>query len=369
MGRLGTATSSYSYGYDAVGNLTNNNGITQTYDAANQLTAAGPITYTFDANGNQAKTSRLTAPTWGYDAQNHTTSYSDTYALDTFLTTSKIQRETKAMTSTLFGTTRGTYDDEMMGLGLYQQTAPTTRTMYYERDPNGRLLVVTDGTTVYYYGLDGHGSVVNLTDRNGVVQDSYRYDPYGNMLSAAENATLSNPWPAADTTLFNPWRYAGGYWDAESGLYLLGARYYAPRLGRFLQQDPLGGISQCSYAGSDPCNNSDPSGEAPIKPCVGRLYTSDNITVSFGAPTYGRGAEPGRLFWHVKVSANMGLFAQAYMAAASVNGRAINPPYGAHDRFLPYDFHSSMLTYNYMGEPGGGTLHAGDVVQFTWYVL
>jgi hypothetical protein len=46
--------------------------------------------------------------------------------------------------------------------------------------PVGRLLVLTDGTTVYYYGLDGHGSVVNLTDRSGVVQDSYRYDPYGN---------------------------------------------------------------------------------------------------------------------------------------------------------------------------------------------
>jgi len=113
------------------------------------------------------------------------------------------------------------------------------------------LLALTDGATVYYYGLDGHGSVANLTDSSGAVVNTYRYDPYGNSLGVTETATLPNPW-----------RYAGGYYEAESGLYLMGARYYAPTLGRFLQQDPLGsGLdSQYAYAGSDPCNNSDPTG-------------------------------------------------------------------------------------------------------------
>ena len=43
---------------------------------------------------------------------------------------------------------------------------------------------------------------------------------------------------------------------------MMGARYYDPNLGRFLQQDPLGGggSSQYAYAASDPCNNSDPTG-------------------------------------------------------------------------------------------------------------
>jgi len=140
----------------------------------------------------------------------------------------------------------GTFDGDM-----YRQTSPVSRTLYYVRDPGGRLLAVTEGTTVYYYGLDGHGSVANLTDASGAVVNTYRYDPYGSSLGVTETATLPNPW-----------RYAGGYYEAESGLYLLGARYYAPQLGRFLQQDPLGSgnDSQYAYAGSDPCNNSDPSG-------------------------------------------------------------------------------------------------------------
>jgi RHS repeat-associated protein len=140
----------------------------------------------------------------------------------------------------------GTFDGDM-----YRQTSPVSRTLYYVRDPGGRLLALTDGTTVYYYGLDGHGSVATLTDSSGAVVNTYRYDPYGNSLGKTETATLPNPW-----------QYAGGYYDVESGLYLLGARYYAPTLGRFLQQDPLGSgnDSQYAYAGSDPCNNSDPTG-------------------------------------------------------------------------------------------------------------
>lgn len=105
--------------------------------------------------------------------------------------------------------------------------------------------------TPYYYGLDGHGSVVNVTDQSGTIQNQYRYDPYGNSLARTENASIANPW-----------QYAGGYYEAESGLYLLGVRYYDPTVGLFLQVDPLAtsGVSQYSYAGDEPCNDSDPTG-------------------------------------------------------------------------------------------------------------
>ncbi len=129
------------------------------------------------------------------------------------------------------------------------------------------MLALTDGTTVYYYGLDGHGSVANLTDKNGAVVNMYRYDPYGNSLSKSETASIPNPW-----------QYAGGYYDAESGLYLLGARYYAPTLGRFLQQDPLGSSgSQYAYAGSNPCNNSDPTGSRTCYHHVTPSEVSDQV--------------------------------------------------------------------------------------------
>jgi len=46
-------------------------------------------------------------------------------------------------------------------------------------------------------------------------------------------------------------------------LYHTGARYYDPRLGRFLQPDPIGqagGVNLYAYVGNDPLNLTDPSG-------------------------------------------------------------------------------------------------------------
>ncbi len=275
--------SAYTYGYDGMGNMTSNNGVSQTYDADNQITASGSTTFGFDNNGNQTSTSASNAPRWTYDAANHTQSYNDQNAADTFLTTGGGQRETKSVT-TGGTTTTGTYD----GASIYQQTAPTRKTVYYERDPGGRLLALTDGTTVYYYGLDGHGNVANLTDRSGNVVNSYLYDPYGNSLGKTETASI-----------VNPWQYEGAFYEPESGIYLMGARYYAPQLGRFLQQDPLG--NGYAYASGDPCNNTDPLGMATCYHYVspGEVQTEvdylnqDSVTTS--QDSYASGAIGGAI--------------------------------------------------------------------------
>ncbi len=99
------------YGYDGVGNMINNNGVAQTYDADNQITASGSTTFGFDNNGNQTSTSASNAPRWTYDAANHTQTYNDQSASDTFLTTAGGQRETKSVTTggtTTTGRTTGT---------------------------------------------------------------------------------------------------------------------------------------------------------------------------------------------------------------------------------------------------------------------
>lgn len=97
--------------------------------------------------------------------------------------------------------------------------------------------------------------------------NTYSYAPYGASLAKAETALVANPW-----------QYAGGFYDSESGLYLMGARYYDPSIGRFLQQDPLGGgsSSQYTYASGDPCNNGDPSG---LTTCYHFVNSS---TITFG---------------------------------------------------------------------------------------
>jgi RHS repeat-associated protein len=56
--------------------------------------------------------------------------------------------------------------------------------------------------------------------------------------------------------------YRGEQYDPDLGLYYLRARYYNPVTGRFLNVDPMAGQGQrrYEYAGADPVDNADPSG-------------------------------------------------------------------------------------------------------------
>ena len=68
-------------------------------------------------------------------------------------------------------------------------------------------------------------------------------------------------------TVANPWQYASGYYDATTGLYKFGTRYYDPQLGRWTQKDPVGGSvgkigsgNPYVYADNVPNMRVDPSG-------------------------------------------------------------------------------------------------------------
>jgi RHS repeat-associated protein len=87
------------------------------------------------------------------------------------------------------------------------------------------------------------------TDQSGGVVATYAYDAYGQ--------------PTASTgSVANPFRYAGQYRDAESGLYYLRARYYDPATQQFLTRDPLVAATEqaYAYAGGSPLNGGDPGG-------------------------------------------------------------------------------------------------------------
>ncbi|MEA3010731.1 MAG: hypothetical protein QOJ91_2423, partial [Sphingomonadales bacterium] len=58
-------------------------------------------------------------------------------------------------------------------------------------------------------------------------------------------------------------RYTGQYWLGEANLLYYRARIYDPRLGRFLQPDPIGygdGMAMYAYVKGDPVNFNDPTG-------------------------------------------------------------------------------------------------------------
>jgi hypothetical protein len=67
--------------------------------------------------------------------------------------------------------------------------------------------------------------VVGLTDAAGSLVDGkrYQYEPYGKQLDGPSSVP-------------NPWRFAGAYFDSETGFYKMGARYFDPSVGRFTEQ-------------------------------------------------------------------------------------------------------------------------------------
>src|SRR5437899_5428949 len=102
------------------------------------------------------------------------------------------------------------------------------------------------------YFADGNGNVTSLIDGNQSVVASYRYDPFGNIIS--KSGTLANA---------NVYRFSSKEVHLNSGMYYYGFRFYDPNLQRWINRDPIeeaGGINLYDYVGNDPFSGSDPLG-------------------------------------------------------------------------------------------------------------
>ena len=76
----------------------------------------------------------------------------------------------------------------------------------------------------YYYIYNAHGDVVMIVDESGNIQNTYEYDAWGVVTNQTESINNSH-------------KYAGEYYDAETGLIYLRARYYDPSVRRFISED------------------------------------------------------------------------------------------------------------------------------------
>ena len=90
-----------------------------------------------------------------------------------------------------------------------------------------------------------------MTDESGTIVWQADYLPFGEVNVAID-------------VVGNGFRFAGQYYDAETGLHYNYHRYYDPKTGRFLTPDPIGlaGIdpSLYGYVLNDPINMIDPWG-------------------------------------------------------------------------------------------------------------
>jgi RHS repeat-associated protein len=122
---------------------------------------------------------------------------------------------------------------------------------------NGQRVAMRQGDVVYYLHSDHLGSTSVLSDENGqqVTDSRVAYLPYGG-LRLGDASTLPTDYT-----------FTGQRDEAGLGLMHYGARFYSPRLGRFVSADsivPNPGapidLNRYAYARNDPLLYTDPTG-------------------------------------------------------------------------------------------------------------
>ncbi|MDQ7844210.1 MAG: RHS repeat-associated core domain-containing protein [Armatimonadota bacterium] len=240
---------------DTVGNRTSQTapgGTTlYSYDGNNRLIQAGGVSYSYDANGNLSSTSAGQSFRW--DAFNRLTQASGSGGTVSYRYNGdglKVRR------SGPDGVTVYYYDGIRP---IWETTGAGALKARLDRDIFGNLLSRREANgTRRYFAHDGLGGLTALTDSAGAPLASLFYDAWGNLRSS------SGTWNGGN------YRFTGAELDQATGLYHMGARFYAPSLGRWLSEDPMTdkpfepqSLNFYAYVANNPLLYVDPAGTTP----------------------------------------------------------------------------------------------------------
>ena len=150
------------------------------------------------------------------------------------------------------------YSDEGL-IGEYDENGIEIKTIGYK--PNSTWttdpLFMKVGSEYYFYQNDHLGTPQKMTDTNGTVIWSAKYNSFGRTTIEAE-------------TITNNVRYPGQYHDNEKELIYNWHRFYDPIRGRYIRTDPIGfkgGNNQYTYAYNNPITKYDFSGLVVYADC------------------------------------------------------------------------------------------------------
>ncbi len=295
-----------TYLYDKLDRLTTETGKANqsfTLDPNGNRTSDGQATYTVQPNGNRILTRN--GQSWLYDpagnllqdqtqlnGQSVTRSFS--YWMSGMLKTVSIngqlvatyyhnaqnQRTRKVLVNPPTGTPavtlyrydpQGQLSEEIAASG---PRAGQTLVTYVWRDDTPAALIYAPSTPsnptgqerIVYLHTDHLGSPRKASDQSARIVWTWESDAFG---STPPN---EDPSSTGTKTTINL-RLPGQYFDAESGLYYNGNRYYDPRVGRYTQPDPLGlvaGIDPYAYVLGNPVSYTDADGRQVVIVVPGR---------------------------------------------------------------------------------------------------
>jgi len=246
------------YSVDSVGNRT-----AYTVNSLNQyLTGPNGEQFQYDGDGNLVTVLRTdgTSISYGYDGRNRVTSITDSterwqFEYDPLGNRSAVVHN--GVRSDLLIDAVGGVDGLSDVLAEYNGVSQTAS--YVIGD--GLEAMFTGAGVGSYYLFDNVGNTSALTAEDGSVSASYRYLPFGEILSSAGTGVASNQYT------FN------GEWGvAQRGTagFDMRARLYDSVTGRFTQQDPIGfeggDVNLYRVVLNDPVALIDPGGLDPVDP-------------------------------------------------------------------------------------------------------
>ena len=301
-----------AYTYDSNGNIltvTGTDPVTYTYDSMNQLASETrngvTTTYEYDNRGNLVKETKGAEVTnYTYTGDNRLTQVDKNGTITTY---------EYDLNGNLVGDSNGSfygYDEENRLVyakvdGVVSEYGISTEGLRvskgvgndytyeestaYTIDQDGNVILEngddiirghqalakrTEDGSYYYYIYNGHGDVVMLVDESGNVKNSYQYDAWGKITNETE-------------TIPNSIKYAGEYYDAETGFLYLRNRMYDPTTRRFTSEDPARDqLNWYIYCGNNPVMFVDPWGLRNVVVVVGEDAASNNNTFNSNADTF-----------------------------------------------------------------------------------
>ena len=238
-----------------------------------KLNQHGKVDYSFDDNGNLIKeeytkgnqTTRII--NYSYDPEDRLASISYPYISvadldapsvpDTIINMDYDGNGKRIKKTSNGGTTVYHYD---LSNNVICETDLNGQAKAYYIYANGqRICKIDPSGKMFSYHNDALGSPALISDEDGNIVQKYLYEPFGTIL-------------ASKGPNDNHYTFTGKEYDLESGLFYFGARYYDPKIGRFITKDIAGpdyenpqSLNRYIYVLNNPVKYIDPAGLKALK--------------------------------------------------------------------------------------------------------